>query len=311
MARRNRGRPVNGILLLDKAPGGSSNAVLQAAKRLFDARKAGHTGSLDPLASGLLPLCFGEATKVSGFLLDADKTYWLRARFGIKTASGDAEGDMVAESDAPLPDPATLQAALAGFLGEQQQIPPMYSAVKHQGKRLYELARAGVEVERKPRPIRIDTIDLLGHAVGETGREVELQVRCSKGTYVRTLVEDVAEQLGHFAHVSALRRTALGPFDGAGMVTMEQLQETAEAGGASALDARLLPIGAALAHWPAVALDAASQFYLSRGQAVQIPQAPTSGWVRMLGANQEFVAVGEVLEDGRIAPRRMFKPRGA
>lgn len=301
MSKR-RGRPVDGILLLDKPVGGSSNAALQAVKRLYEARKAGHTGSLDPLASGMLPICFGEATKISGFLLDADKHYWVRVRLGVKTATGDAEGEEIACSDAPVPAAAAIRAALEAFLGEQDQIPPMHSAVKHQGKRLYELARAGQEVERKPRRIRIDEFAL----EGVEGDAMDLTVRCSKGTYVRTLVEDVAERLGSYGHVIALRRLAVGPFGPQGMHTMPDLEAVA-AEGHAALDDLLLPIGEALANWPAVALDADSAFYLGRGQPVQVPRAPTSGWVRVYDEREHLLGVGEVLDDGRIAPKRLLK----
>lgn len=304
MGRRPRGRAITGILLLDKAPGGSSNHAVQAVKRLFDARKVGHTGSLDPLASGLLPLCFGEATKVSAFLLEADKTYWVRACLGVKTATGDAEGEVVARQDQVQPDAQALHAATTVFLGEQEQIPPMYSALKHRGRRLYELAREGVEVEREPRRIRIDELTLL-HSDGEN---MELLVRCSKGTYVRTLVEDLAEHLGTVAHVTALRRTRVGPFSGDAMVTYAALCESLEQGGKAALDALLLPIGDALRDWPAVTLDADSAFYMGRGQPVQVPNAPVEGWVRICTPDARMAAVGEVLDDGRIAPRRVFHP---
>lgn len=301
MARKPRGRKVDGILLLDKSPGQSSNAALQAAKRLFKARKAGHTGSLDPLASGLLPLCFGAATKVSAFLLDADKHYWVRARFGVKTATGDAEGEQLASSDAPIPDENAIRDALAGFLGEQQQVPPMYSAVKHHGRRLYELAREGIEVEREPRRIRIDEFSLLACS----GTELDFRVRCSKGTYVRTLIEDWAESLGGYAHVTGLRRLGVGPFEDDSLYTLERLEAIAQEG-LQALDALLLPIGRALDDWPAVELDADSSFYLGRGQPVQVPHSPTRGWVRIYDSGSRLMAVGEVLDDGRIAPRRML-----
>lgn len=301
MSRR-RGRPVDGILLLDKPVGVSSNAALQAVKRLYGARKAGHTGSLDPLASGLLPICFGEATKVSGFLLDADKYYWVRARLGVKTATGDAEGEEIERREVPPLTESGVRAALDGFLGEQEQIPPMHSAIKHHGKRLYELARAGREVERAPRRIRIDEFAL--ESLGED--VMELRVRCSKGTYVRTLVEDVAERLGTRGHVIALRRLALGPFAAQGMHTMEDLEARA-AEGREALDALLLPIDEALAERPAVVLDADSAFYLGRGQPVQVPNAPTAGWVRVYDERDALLGVGEVLEDGRIAPKRLLR----
>jgi tRNA pseudouridine55 synthase len=301
MSKR-RGRPVDGILLLDKPVGRSSNAALQAVKRLYQARKAGHTGSLDPLASGLLPICFGEATKVSGFLLDADKDYWVRVRLGVKTATGDAEGEEIARAAVPSLRESEVRSVLDGFLGERQQIPPMHSAVKHQGKRLYELARAGREVERKPRRIRIDEFALEALAADV----LDLRVRCSKGTYVRTLAEEIAEQLGTCGHVAALRRLAVGPFACQGMHGMEDLE--ARAGeGLDALDALLLPIGEALADWPAVVLDADSAFYLGRGQPVQVPQAPTSGRVRVYDQRERLLGVGEVLDDGRIAPKRLLQ----
>lgn len=299
---KRRGRAVDGILLLDKPVGLSSNAALQAAKRLYGARKAGHTGSLDPLASGLLPVCFGEATKVSGFLLDADKHYRVRVRLGVKTATGDAEGETVARSDAPLPAEAEIRAVLRRFLGEQDQIPPMHSAIKHRGKRLYELARAGREVERRPRRIRIDRLAL----EGLEGDVMALDVRSSKGTYVRTLAEDIAESLGTYGHVVALRRLAVGPFGPGGMHTMAELEARA-AEGRPAMDALLLPIDAALADWPRVVLDADSAFYLGRGQPVQVPRAPTSGWVRVYDERERLLAVGEVLDDGRIAPKRLLR----
>lgn len=301
---RRRGRPVDGILLLDKPVGLSSNAALQAVKRLYGARKAGHTGSLDPLASGLLPVCFGEATKVSGFLLDADKYYWVRVRLGVKTATGDAEGEEIERREVPRLTEAEVESALKGFLGEREQVPPMYSAVKHRGKRLYELARAGREVERKPRRIRIDEFELEALA----GDVVDLRVRCSKGTYVRTLAEDVAERLGTCGHVAALRRLALGPFGAQGMHTMEDLEARAAEGrdALDALDALLLPIDRALMERPAVVLDADSAFYLGRGQPVQVPNAPTSGWVRVYDEREVLLGVGEVLDDGRIAPKRLL-----
>lgn len=299
---KRRGRPIDGILLLDKPVGASSNAALQAVKRLYGARKAGHTGSLDPLASGLLPICFGEATKVSGFLLDADKQYRVRARLGVKTATGDAEGEVIARSDAPAPPEARVRETLREFVGEREQIPPMHSAIKHEGKRLYELARAGVEVERKPRRIRIHALEF------ESLRDdiMELRVHCSKGTYVRTLVEDIAERLGTYGHVAALRRLAVGPFGAQGMHDMRELEARA-AEGRAALDALLLPADEALADWPRVDLDADSAFYLGRGQAVQVPRAPTSGRVRVYDEGGHLLGVGEVLGDGRIAPKRLLR----
>lgn len=299
--RREKGRVVNGILLLDKGTGASSNAALQAVKRLFDARKAGHTGSLDPLASGLLPICFGKATKVSGFLLDANKHYWVRAKLGAKTATGDAEGEIIQRDEQPLPDEKALLAAAENFMGEQLQTPPMYSAVKHKGKRLYELAREGLEVEREARPIRIDEFKILAI----DGDSVDMEVKCTKGTYIRTLIEDWAESVGSCAYVNGLRRLAVGPFGAQGMLNFEQLEVVAEQGH-DALDALLLKIDSALGDWPSIILDADTAFYFGQGQAVQVSQAPTSGLVRIYDPNERLIAVGEILDDGRIAPKRML-----
>ena len=296
---RKTGRPLTGILLLDKPCGLSSNAALQQVKRLFRARKAGHTGSLDPLASGLLPICFGEATKVSGFLLDADKRYWVKARLGIATTTGDAEGEPVQEC--PAIDGALLRRTLPDFVGERDQVPPMYSAVKHQGKRLYELARAGVEVERQARRIRIHALEL----ADLSDDYMTLDIRCSKGTYVRTLIEEIARAAGGCAHVAELRRVSVGPFEHERLYSMDTLEALAGQG-LEALDQSLLPAGAALGHWPGVTLDADSAFYVRRGQPVLVPRAPTRGWVRIYDGRARLLGVGEVLGDGRIAPRRLF-----
>lgn len=300
MATKRNRRNVNGILLLDKPAGGTSNKVLQRVKYLYQARKAGHTGSLDPLATGLLPLCFGEATKVSGFLLDADKRYRVTCLLGLTTDTADAEGEVVEERPVPDLDAVDWSELLSGMVGEQDQVPPMYSAVKHQGERLYRLARRGEEVERKARRITIHSLDL----VTRDGPSVTLDVHCSKGTYVRTLVEALGEALGTGAHVTALRRTALGPFDGYPMVTMDAVDAAAEQGG-DALDSLLLAPEEGLQSWPAVTLDADSAYFLRQGQAVFVPRAPGSGWVRIFGP-AHFLGMGVVLDDGRIAPRRLM-----
>ena len=299
--RRQRGRPVNGILLLDKPLGESSNHALQRVKRLFDARKAGHTGSLDPLADGMLPVCFGDATKLSAFLLDADKYYRFRVKLGETTATGDAEGEVLTRCPTDGVDADRINAVLAQFTGEIDQLPPMYSALKHQGKRLYELAREGVEVEREPRQVIIHRLELCEVKLPE----FELQVHCSKGTYVRTLAEDIGEALGCGAHVTALRRTGVGPYTGYPMYAMPALEAAAEEGGHTALDRLLLPIDTALADWPEVCVGADAAFYLKQGQAVLVPKAPTEGWVRIYQADQ-FIAVGQVQDDGRIAPKRLM-----
>lgn len=298
--RRQRGRPVSGILLLDKPLGESSNHALQRVKRLYDARKAGHTGSLDPLADGMLPICFGDATKLSAFLLDADKFYWFRVKLGETTATGDTEGDVLETRSVEGVDQAKIEQVLAGFLGEISQLPPMYSALKHKGKRLYELAREGVEVEREPRQVMIHDLQL-----GDVSLpEFELRVHCSKGTYVRTLAEDIGDALGCGAHVTGLRRTGVGPYTEYPMYRMDELEAKAEEG-LDALDQLLLPIDTALSDWPEVRVGADTAFYLKQGQAVLVPKAPTDGWVRIYHGD-DFLAVGQVQDDGKIAPKRLM-----
>lgn len=300
--RRRRGREVNGILLLDKPLGISSNHALQRVKRLYDAQKAGHTGSLDPLATGLLPLCLGYTTKFSAFLLDADKHYRVRVRLGETTETADAEGEVIATAPVAGVDEARVRAILADFTGEIEQLPPMYSAVKHDGKRLYQLAREGKEVERTPRQIQIHALELVAFALPE----IELAVHCSKGTYVRTLAEDIGNRLGCGGHVAALRRTGVGPYiEGeTTFVTLPAIEAAAESG-TEALDQLLLPLESALGHCPLVRLSANSAFYLRQGQPVLVPQAPTEGLVRLYDAGQIFLGVGEILDDGRVQPKRL------
>ncbi len=299
--RRNRGRNIQGILLLDKPLGVTSNSALQQVKQLYNAAKAGHTGSLDPLANGLLPICFGGATKISAFLLDADKRYWLRIKLGVTTTTADAEGEVLATRPVPNISRERLIATMADFKGAIQQIPPMYSALKHKGQRLYKLAREGIEVEREPRTITIHQSNLGAY----NPPEFELDIHCSKGTYVRTLAEDIGEALGCGAHVTALRRTAVGPYQNDQLVTMEKLELTAKEG-LPALDRLLLPVESAVSDWPEVSLTNDSLYYIRKGQAVIVPQAPTSGWVRLKEREAGFIGVGEILEDGRVAPRRLL-----
>jgi tRNA pseudouridine55 synthase len=295
-------RDVSGILLLDKPAGLSSNAALQQARRLFRARKAGHTGSLDPLASGLLPLCFGQATKTAGFLLDADKTYEVVAELGSRTETGDAEGAVIATMPLPGDLPDHLRAVLDGFLGPIEQVPPMYSALKHGGQRLYEMARKGIEVARKPRSVTIHSLT----GVRLEGHRLAFEVRCSKGTYVRTLVEDIAVALGTVGHVAVLRRTRLGPFQDERMWTLGELQERLGADGEGALDAVLLGSDFALRHWPAVTVGAAEQAYLLQGQAV-FAAGPAGARVRMYGPGRLFLGVGQMTPEGRrLAPVRVM-----
>lgn len=303
-SRRNPGRNVTGILLLDKPLGLTSNDALQQVKRLYRAAKAGHTGSLDPLATGLLPVCLGAATKFSAFLLDADKHYRVRVRLGVTTTTADAEGEVLETRPLNGIDLEAVRASLTGFRGEIDQLPPMYSAVKHEGKRLYKLARQGLEVERKPRRIHIFSLELRAF----DPPDVELDVHCSKGTYVRTLAEDIGASLGCGGHVVALRRTGVGPYDEAAapFVSLAQVREIAEQElAAEPLDALLLPLDSALGHWPAVRLSADAAFYLRQGQAVLVPQAPTEGLVRLYDPSLHFMGVGEILDDGKVQPKRL------
>ena len=303
--RKNKGRNVSGVLLLDKPKGCSSNHILQKVKRLFGAAKAGHTGSLDPLATGMLPVCFGEATKISAFLLDSDKRYHLKCQLGISTTTGDAEGEVTETQDVSSISEQAIRKVLPEFIGDIEQVPPMYSALKHNGERLYKLARQGIEVERKARSVTIYDIEFIAYGKDEQQRHIlELEVSCSKGTYVRTLAEDIAKKLDCGAHITELRRLSVGPYDG-DMLTIDQLSELAEQG-SEALDACLQPIDSGVAHWPDVRLGSDAAFYVRQGQAVLVPHAPTQGWVRIYDQSH-FLGLGEIQDDGLIAPRRMIR----
>ncbi|GIX22154.1 MAG: tRNA pseudouridine synthase B [Gammaproteobacteria bacterium] len=309
MGRAKKGRAVHGIVLLDKPEGVTSNAALQQVKRLYRAAKAGHTGNLDPLATGVLPICLGEATKISAFLLDADKAYRVQCVLGVRTDTGDRDGRVLETRPPPACSAGDIRRVLKRFVGEQTQLPPMYSAVKHQGQPLYRLARRGVEVERRPRQVHIHRLDL--SAWGD-GRLV-LEVECSKGTYVRTLVEDIAAALGTVAHVTALRRTRAGPFEDEACRSLAEL-EAAAAEGEAALDALLLPADAALPDWPRVAVPPYMADFLAQGQPVLVPRVEAEGLLRLYRRDAEgerFLGIGRVLDDGRIAPKRLlFETRG-
>jgi len=301
MAERRR---VTGLVLLDKPRGLTSNAALQRVKRLFRARKAGHTGSLDPLADGMLPICLGQATKISGYLLGADKLYRTTARFGIRTDTADADGQTIEESPVTTVGRSVLEAALEGFRGEILQVPPMYSALKQGGKRLYELAREGREVLREPRKLTIHQLEIEKF---DPHRPV-LRIQCSKGTYIRTLVEDIASAAGTVGHVAELRRLSVGPFSEGSMLTLEALEQAAGQG-LNVLDACLLPVDRAISDWPAVSLGVNEAYYLLQGHAVNSGTVPGPGLVRLYGQRQRFLGIGEVLADGRVAPRRLFVDR--
>lgn len=297
-----RSEPVDGLLLLNKPAGLTSNQALQKVRRLLNARKAGHTGSLDPAATGMLPLCFGEATKVCAYLLDADKTYRVTAKLGVATDTGDADGTETDSAAVPELSAEQWGAILQEFLGDSMQIPPMYSALKKDGKRLYELARKGETVDRPPRPVRIDEITLLEIA----GNRLVFRVHCSKGTYVRVLVEDIARKAGTVAHTARLHRETVGTFQAADMLDLTGMEEVA-ASGSAALRARLLPPDTALESMPAVHLDTEAAARFSAGQELTAPEATFVGLVRVYGGEDEFVGVGDVSQYCRLAPRRVFR----
>lgn len=298
MASASAKRRVDGVVLLDKPAGPSSNAVLQAVKRLYAAAKAGHAGTLDPLASGLLPICLGEATKFSQALLDADKAYAAQLRLGIITDSGDAEGATLARHAVSV-SAAEVAAVLERFVGEIEQVPPMYSALKCEGRPLYELARKGLEVERAARRVTVRAIRIEEFA----GERLRIYVECSKGTYIRTLAEDIGTALGCGAHVESLRRTRSGEFALAQAVTIEQLQ----AAGAEQRLAWLRPVDALLMSLPRLDLDAEQARRLRCGQAVGADLPPGAGRWRLYD-DDVFVGVGERDGLGRLAPRRLVEP---
>ena len=314
MNRRRRGVEVNGILLLDKPVGLSSNQALQRVKRLFNAAKAGHTGSLDPAATGMLPLCFGHATKVSGLLLDADKVYRVTGRLGVRTETGDREGAVLEVRPVPSLTEAAFEAVVARFRGVVAQIPPMYSALKVDGKRLYELARAGETVERKPRLIHFHQVVLTRF----DGQTFDLLVHSSKGAYIRTLIEDIGEAVGCGAVVESLRRVGVAHWlapEAADAIadrqcgrlwSLEELTALAESGEENALDRAILPPDSALDGYPSVSLDADSAYHIRHGHPVFVAKAPQSGWFRLYDPAHRFLGMGECLDDGRVAPRRLF-----
>ncbi len=299
---KRRADAVDGLLLLDKPSGMTSNRALQTVRRLLNARKAGHTGSLDPAATGMLPLCFGEATKVCAYLLNADKSYRVTAKLGIATNTGDADGKETRTAAVPELSADDWDAILQGFSGESTQIPPMFSALKKNGKRLYELARRGETVERDPRPVRINEIRLLEIA----GSRLVFRVSCSKGTYIRVLVEDIARVAGTVAHTARLHRESVGDFAAVDMLDMAVVEDLA-AQDIEALRAKLLPPDVALASMQMVSISAAEAANFSAGQSVEVAAAQATGLTRVYGAGRKFIGVGEVTCNGQLAPRRVFQ----
>ncbi len=290
-------RAVDGVVLLDKPPGITSHTAVQQVRRLFRAAKGGHTGTLDPLATGLLPVCLGEATKFSHLLLEADKIYLATVRLGVRTTTGDMEGEIVERAQVQVSE-REVGRALGGFVGEIQQIPPMHSAIKQAGQPLYKLARAGREVPRLPRRIVIRSLDLVDLA----GDLLTLRVRCSKGTYVRVLAEDIGRELGCGGCLSALRREAVGDFAlSSGAVTLEQLDQLT----VSERDASLLPADTLIAFLPRVDLDAAGTRRLTLGQPVETSKNSATGLARVYGPGPEFLGLAEIMTPGRMVPRRL------
>ncbi|MHA0981854.1 tRNA pseudouridine(55) synthase TruB [Kosakonia cowanii] len=304
---RRRGRDVHGVLLLDKQQGASSNDVLQKVKHLYNANRAGHTGALDPLATGMLPICLGEATKFSQYLLDSDKRYRVIARLGQRTDTSDADGQVVEESPVTF-TAAELASALESFRGNTQQIPSMYSALKYQGKKLYEYARQGIEVPREARPITVYELLFIRHE----GDELELEIHCSKGTYIRTIIDDLGEKLGCGAHVIYLRRLAVSRYPIERMITLEQLQalvqqaEQQEIPAAELLDPLLMPMDSPASDFPVVNIPTVVAAYFKNGQPVRASTTPAEGLVRVTeGEEGKFIGMGEIDDQGRVAPRRL------
>lgn len=298
---------LSGILLLDKPVGITSNGALQQVKRLLKVKKAGHTGSLDPLASGMLPICLGsEATKFSSYLLDADKQYEFSIQLGVCTTTGDAEGEVIARNSVPAYSLAKIESVLKTFLGEIEQTPPMFSAIKQNGRPLYELARQGITVEREKRKVCIKKLQL----IDKQAEQLTLDVRCSKGTYIRTLAEDIGAVLGCGAYVTALRRTAVGHYLSTQMISLSDLENLVESNNQAGLEHVILPIHSCLTHLPNLIVNDSLLFYLQRGQPVRIVGSPLEGLVRLTTLSGHLLGIGEVLEDGRIGPRRLVREKG-
>jgi tRNA pseudouridine55 synthase len=298
MSRRHKGRDIHGVILLDKPAGYSSSQAVQKVRWLLQARKAGHTGSLDPFATGMLPICLGEASKTAGFMLDALKTYLATALLGRATTTGDIEGETSREMEVPDLDHAQINAVLSEFRGEIEQVPPMYSALKHQGQPLYKLARAGQEVARKARPVTIHSLELVNWAPPI----LEFRVHCSKGTYVRTLAEDIAEKLGSCAHLRSLRRLRVEPFREQDMITLEELLSRAES---ESLEDCLLPVDSGLAGWPSVTLEESTMIRFRHGNPVE-QVVGAAGPVLVYGPEKKLLGIGEILPDSRLKPKRIM-----
>ncbi|MGI9263197.1 MAG: tRNA pseudouridine(55) synthase TruB [Woeseiaceae bacterium] len=301
---RQKPAPVNGLLLLNKPAGMTSNQVLQRVKRLLNAKKAGHTGSLDPAATGMLPLCFGEATKICAYLLDTDKTYRVTARLGEKMDTADGDGKVIETAEVPQLGEAQWRAILESFSGDIEQVPPMYSALKKDGKRLYELARKGETVERQARPVVIHEIDLLE----QSGSRLVFRVKCSKGTYVRTLVEDIAAAAGTVAYTSKLHRETVGEFRAEDMLDLSSAEKEAQ-DGPDTLREQLMSADQALSDWSACTLAEGDNDRFSGGQTVPC-DVSGEGLTRVYGIDGRFLGIGDLTGAGTVAPKRIFLSAG-
>ena len=299
--RRCKVRNISGIVVLDKANGLSSNAALQEVKRLYEANKAGHAGSLDPLATGVLPVCLGEATKVSQFLLDSDKCYRARIKLGIRTDTGDSEGSIIERNAGISVSRKAIERALTKFKGEIEQVPPMHSAIKMNGVPLYKLARKGIAVERKPRLVTLYQVCL----VEFVNSELELEISCSKGTYIRTIADDLGQELGCGAHVIELRRTQAGVFTEKDSISAEELALEKENSGLDKIDQFLIPMDRAIQDLPEVNLPSITASHVKNGQAVLVRHLPKNGLVRMY-EDEQFIGIGSIDDDGKVAPRRLI-----
>lgn len=309
LARRKKGRALNAVLILNKSKGMTSNGALQRARRLCFAQKAGHTGSLDPMATGVLPICFGEATKFSQWGLDADKKYIARVRLGVTTRTGDAEGEVIGTMDASHIKAADVESVLDRFRGEIQQVPSMFSALKYKGTPLYELARKGVEVEREPRTITIFSLQMSNFEAVEYV-EFDISVHSSKGTYIRTLAEDIGIALGVGAHLTALHRTAAGCFSIEQAKSLEELEEFRGEKEAESLDPFMLSADATIKHLQKIDLEPRSAHFFLQGQAVMVPEvyrfAEETDIVRVFSDSGEFLGVGEVTDESTVKPKRVI-----
>lgn len=312
MARRRKGRAINGVILVDKSQGESSNRILQQVKWAYFANKAGHTGALDPLATGMLPICLGEATKFSQFLLDSDKTYIVTAKLGVRTTTSDADGEVVSNRPVSV-TPEQLSPIIASFKGTSDQMPSMFSALKHEGRPLYYYARKGIEVPRKVRPITVFAIEQLRFE----GDEVDMRIHCSKGTYIRTIVDDMGEKLGCGAHVTMLRREKVAHYPQDKMIGVESFQgwgeQAREREDFSELDSLLLPMDTAVKHLPAVTVDSMGHKAFTHGNPVvddftaQLGAGfgAESGVIRVYSQQQLFLGVGEFDSRGQLCPKRV------